>query len=440
MLVLLLASALVLGTQDPSWKHATVSAYAVNMETGEVVLYQGGDIALTPASCVKAITTAAALQILGPDTRFETTLEYDGVLEASGVLQGNLYIHGGGDPCLGSDRLASCLTWDRQIEVWREAVQNAGIKKIIGKVIGDETRWEKARAAPTWYWEDLGNYYGAGASALSFHENSYTLYFKPGKMEGAATQILRTEPLLPRLEMHNEVVTGPIGSGDRASIYGSEFSEVQHVRGTVPAGVAEFSIRGAIPDPATFCSDALTEALEKNGISVKKQEISSSQRIVFHKTLSPPVKEIVQVTNQVSHNLFAEHLLKKIGEVVKGKGSEKMGTEAVKDFLHAQQVDLTGLNIADGCGLSRSNLVSSKQFVTFLLAMKKSPVFPDFFTSLKAEKAHVKAKSGSMSQVIGYVGYAGNIAFAILINHFVDRGIKKDVDDFLSQLERLASK
>src|SRR6185437_14402174 len=99
MLTFLLASALTLGNHTPVWKHASVSAYAVNMDTGEVLLDERGDAALTPASCMKAITTGAALQILGPGTRFQTTLEYDGSIDSAGVLQGNLYIYGGGDPC-----------------------------------------------------------------------------------------------------------------------------------------------------------------------------------------------------------------------------------------------------------------------------------------------------------------------------------------------------
>lgn len=441
MFAFLVAAALTLGNQTSAWKHASVSAYAVNMETGEVLLNERGDATLTPASCMKAITTAAALQTLGPETRFQTTLEYDGTIDVAGVLQGNLYIHGGGDPCLGSNRIASSLPWEKQIMVWADAVQKLGIKKIVGKVIGDDTRWEKARAAPTWYWEDLGNYYGAGASALTFHENAYTLFFRPGKVVGDPTLVLRTEPPLPRLEMHNEVKTGPVGSGDRACIYGSEFSDIQYVRGTVPAGVEEFSIRGAIPDTAVFCSDTLTAALEKRGVVVKNQWLPPSKREIFHTTTSPTVQEIVNVTNQVSHNLFAEHLLKKIGEVTKGEGSTKAGTEAVTEFLRAQGLDLSGFHMADGSGLSRSNLVTSKQLVSFLVAMRKSPVFPEFFASLRVEKPHVKAKSGSMSLtalVIGYAGYAGNVAFAILVNQCVDRTVGKEVTRFLNELDQLA--
>ena len=114
----------------------------------------------------------------------------------------------------------------------------------------------KGAAVPSWGWEDLGNYYGAGASALTFHENLYTLYFQPG-VEGTAAKVLRIEPEMPALQLQNEVTTGPPGSGDRACIYGMEYALTQVVRGTVPAGVAEFSIKGSIPDPAAFTATLL---------------------------------------------------------------------------------------------------------------------------------------------------------------------------------------
>src|SRR5579872_5093701 len=178
MLLTLLLSTVFLG--NPTWDHASVSAYAVNIKTGKVVMDENSDKSLMPASCVKAITTAAALQILGPEMRFQTDLEYDGTIDSEGTLQGNLYIRGGGDPCLGSDRIEGVLSWDKQIVCWADVVAKLGIKRIEGEVIGDSSRWEKALAPPCWMWGDLGNYYGAGASALTFHENLYTLTFKPG--------------------------------------------------------------------------------------------------------------------------------------------------------------------------------------------------------------------------------------------------------------------
>lgn len=424
-----MASILLFDADGSLEKHAAISAYAVNMETGEVLLDKNSDKSLTPASCMKVVTTAAALQLLGPEMRFQTDLEYDGAIE-KGILNGNLYIRGGGDPCLGSDRIAPALSWGRQVEVWTAAVQKLGVQKILGRVIGDASLWERALAAPGWTWEDLGNYYGAGACALSFHENSYTLFFKPGEKEGDPTRVLQTEPKVPELVFHNEVKTGPAGSGDRASIFGVEYSPVHFVRGTVPPG-AIFSIRGAIPDPAAFCAFSLQEALRAKGIAVESKVLSvKGKRAAFHTTFSPPLKDIVYWTNQKSLNLHPEHLLKKMGQ-----GSAEKGTQAVTDFWKAEGIDIEGFNMADGSGLSRKNMVTAKQLVAILLKMKKSKVFPLFLHSLPEKGKGVRAKSGSMSQVRGYTGYAGNIAFAVLVNQCLDPKVGEKMEAFVVSLE-----
>lgn len=418
--------------------HALVGIYAINTETGEVLIDQNSDMSLIPASCMKIITTAAALHVLGPEKRFCTELAYDGCIDAK-ILHGNLYIKGEGDPCLGSDRISGSLSWEKQIQAWADAIQKLGILKIEGQVVGDASKWEKALAVPSWSWEDLGNYYGAGACSLSFHENAYFLVFKPGSKEGEAASIARTEPPLPSLVLNNEVKTGPAGSGDQACIYGSEWIPVQYVRGTIPSQVDEFTIKGAIPDPAALCADLLTRALQKRKITVANRNPSvAKERQSFHKTVSPTIAEIVYWTNQKSVNLYAEHLLKSMGDVVFNDGSTRAGLKAVAVFLTSQKIDLGGFNMVDGCGLSRKNLVTAKQFVSLLTKMKKSDQFPLFYASLPEKQGSIRAKSGSMSLITCYVGYSGEIAFAILINQCSDsQRMNAEINEIFSRLRQI---
>jgi D-alanyl-D-alanine carboxypeptidase/D-alanyl-D-alanine-endopeptidase (penicillin-binding protein 4) len=442
LLFFLLIASTVRGEDLCALEHAVVGIYAVDSRTGKAVAQKNSDLSLMPSSCMKVVTTAAALHLLGADARFETYLEYEGVIDSNKTLHGNLYIRGGGDPCLGSGRVSGTLSWKKQIEVWAEAVQKLGIQSIEGNVIGDATRWEKALAVPSWSWEDLGNYYGAGACALSFHENSYSLFFKPDEKVGGNASVVRTDPPVPMLAFQNEVTTGPEGSGDCACIYGSEFSPTQFVRGTIPAAVNEFSIKGAVPDPAAHCADLLSRELQERGILIGHQEIKpQSKRVVFHTTFSPTVGEIVYWTNQKSINLYAEHLLKKMGEVVYGEGSTAAGIKAVINFWKTQGIDLSGFNMVDGSGLSRKNMVTTTQFVAMLLKIKTSAVFPIFFKSLPQNQLLIKAKDGSMSHAKGYVGYAGDIAFAIIVNQCLDHpAMNKKIDAFLSQLNQLSKK
>lgn len=420
---------------DLSIDHALVSTYAVQLDSGKVLIAENCDLSLTPASCMKVVTTAAALHLLGSASRFETHLEYDGIINEN-VLNGNVYIRGGGDPCLGSDRIANNPSWKKQIEIWADIIQKHGIHKINGKIIADATKWEKALAVPSWAWEDLGNYYGAGASALSFHENLYTIFFKPATNIGQDAFILRTDPPVASLMIHNEVKTGPEGSGDCACIYGSEFSPIQFVRGTIPLGVDEFPIKGSIPDPSTFCADLLTKELQKRRVVIEERNMEQkNKKIRFHTTYSPPIQEIVYWTNQKSINLYAEHLLKRIGEVVNGEGSTASGIKAVKDFWGSQNINLNGFNMADGSGLSRKNLITTRQLVEILLNVKKSSFFPIFLKSLPQKNEFIKAKSGSMSLIQGYVGYTDKIAFAILVNQCLnDQAMKEKINTFLTDI------
>lgn len=403
---------------EASLEYATVGIYAVHTGTGEILIDENSDKSLVPASALKILTTGAAIHLLGAESYFQTTLEYDGAIDATGTLQGNLYVKGGGDPCLGSDRIPSSLPLQKLIASWVDAVQRLGIVRIEGKVIADATRWEKALAVPSWAWEDLGNYYGAGACALSFHENSYSLIFKPSQQVGDDAIILRTEPPIPKLTFNNEVKTGPEGSGDRATIFGSEYSFTHYVRGTVPAGVEEFSIKGAIPDPAAYCVSLFATALQAKGIYVGNRTFfSKNERQTFHVTSSPSIAEIVKWTNHQSLNLYAESLLKKIGEIVFNEGSTEAGTKAITNFWHSQQVDLKGCWIADGSGLSRKNLITARQCVAVLQKMKESKVFPTFLQSLPQRDETIRGKDGCMSQICSYAGYMDDVVFAIIINH-----------------------
>lgn len=419
-------------------EHALVSVYAVHSETGEVLIDQNSDLSLVPSSCMKIITTAAALHLLGPDYRFETHLEYDGFIDPDKTLHGNLYIRGGGDPCLGSDRISDASSWKKQIKAWADAIENLGIQNIEGKVIADASRWEKALAVASWAWEDLGNYYGAGASALSFHENCYSLFFKPGTKIGDSAGILRTDPPLSLVHFQNEVRTGPEGSGDNACIYGSEFSPLQFIRGTIPAAVNEFAIKGAVPDPAIFCAELLNKELQERGIFLQGRDLNPSSKTIFHTTYSPTVQEIVYWTNQKSINLYAEHLLKKMGEVTYGEGSTTAGVKAVTDFWTHQNIDLSGFNMIDGSGLSRKNLVTAKQLVSMLLKIKKSDLFPLFFESLPQRQGLMRAKSGFMSFNKAYAGYSGKIVFALLVNQCSNSQLMQEKTKlFLSDISKL---
>jgi D-alanyl-D-alanine carboxypeptidase/D-alanyl-D-alanine-endopeptidase (penicillin-binding protein 4) len=231
------------------------------------------------------------------------------------------------------------------------------------------------------------------------------------------------------------VKTGQEGSGDRACIYGSEGSFVQKIRGTIPAGVSEFSIRGALPDPGVACAELFKRALMSSGVVVEEKEIAEQNRHVFYSVRSPTVFEIVKEMQKKSINLYAEHLLKKMGELELGHGATTTGTLSVKNFLKKRGLDLSGWCIADGSGLSRKNLLTAKQLVELLISMKKSEFFPQFFESLSSPREGIRGKSGSMTLIRSYAGYSNDIAFAILINQCTEgQRAEERIEDFFNLL------
>ena len=156
------------------------------------------DKMLVPASNMKLISTGAAIHKLGPDYRFETAIGHDGTIE-DGVLNGNLYIIGGGDPTLGSkDSIAVKL--EEVFEQWEKLVREAGIKKINGRIIGDGRAFEGMMEEPTWLWNDIGTYYGAGTTGLMFYENMQSFSVAAGDRVGAPVKISPSYPLTPWME------------------------------------------------------------------------------------------------------------------------------------------------------------------------------------------------------------------------------------------------
>ena len=129
------------------------------------------DTALLPASTLKAVTTATALDLLGTDFRFETVLQHTGSIGEDGTLKGDVVIRGGGDPTLGKSQTTTTFI------KWQTALKDAGIVKVEGRVIGDASLFGTQLRPGSWQWNDLGNYYATGACGLTFHRNEFHCRF-----------------------------------------------------------------------------------------------------------------------------------------------------------------------------------------------------------------------------------------------------------------------
>jgi D-alanyl-D-alanine carboxypeptidase/D-alanyl-D-alanine-endopeptidase (penicillin-binding protein 4) len=164
------ASRFELFLSDSTMTNASVSLFVADADSGNVLMSHNPLMNLIPASTLKLITSAAAIELLGPEYTFKTTLGYTGSLKRSGRLDGNIIITGGGDPSLGSEYFKD--HYKDFMSSWLEEIKKAGIRKIKGRIITDDSYYDYEPVAPRWLWEDLGTYYGAGVFGLSVFDNS----------------------------------------------------------------------------------------------------------------------------------------------------------------------------------------------------------------------------------------------------------------------------
>ncbi len=432
---------------DSSLKNASLGLCVLNANTGEMVYNHNGMQSLKPASTLKVITTSTALGVLGGDFQFETVIEYTGTIDGSGTLNGDLYLRGGGDPSLGFLRYDLKNPKMKELmNIFKNKISAAGIKKVNGNVIGDASIFSSNTVPKKWIWEDIGNYYGAGSCGLNLHENQYNIQFKVGATVGSSTEIDIVYPDLSDVEFINEVKTGSKSSGDQAYIFAAPFSDKVYVRGTVPAGNRDFTIKGAVPDPARFAANNLKKQLEDSGIAVSGLSLSQYEKnneakteVYSHK--SPKLENLIFWANKKSINLYCEAILKMIGLKLYGAGSTHNGIKGVIQYWKNRGVDLDGFYIHDGSGLSPDNAVSTFQLAKILQKTTKENYYETFNKSLsfagdpndrgslrsqltetKAAK-NLRAKSGYISRVRSYSGYVQNscgelLSFSIIVNNY----------------------
>jgi len=432
---------------DEALRSASWGFYAVDAASGQILASHNPHLGLAPASTQKLVTTITALSVLGADFRFQTKLQYIGSIE-NGVLNGDLIIKGTGDPSLGSKALHDSLSLENVLEFWHKALTGAGIRRIDGKIVADGSWFDDHMIPPKWMWEDMGNYFGAGAHAITVNENLYSVFFRPGQRENDASTVIRTEPFVPGMTFHNQVLTGPRGSGDQVFIYGAPYTNHRWLTGTVPMGVSSFEVKGSLPDPGYFLAATLKNYLNSKGIQNPAEPVThrnyqqlpaEGDRKMLATWHSPRLVDIATRTNFNSVNTFAENLFKTLGKKLANDGSFSASAKAITQFWTDKGIDTRGLRIHDGSGLSSFNNLTVQQLAEILQFASGDTLL--YHTLIKGLPVAARtgnlarmfantpsagilmAKSGSLANVRGYAGYTVNragrlIAFAFIVNNF----------------------
>jgi len=404
---------------SPGLLGAAVGFALVDKE-GTVVCNHRGDIAQIPASALKTLTTATALEVLGPNFRFETRL---GLVQPSdsGDIEGDLVLRGGGDPTLSLDDL----------DTWAASLAEAGVASVSGRIVGDGRFFEGSSFPDFWDWGDIGNGYGSPVSGLNLERNRFLATLVPGTAEEAPVSIEDIFPEVPGVSWWNEATTGPAGSGDGITIYGGERATVMHVRGTVPLE-NELTVRGAVPDPEKFAAHHLREALLAAGITVEGPAVTAGELFLAGEAVpeiaedllvhqSPTLFDIVQSIHATSDNHETECLFRIIGI-----RSDLPPADAVRQHWEARGLDLTGLRMVDGSGLARADHITPRSLARLQHLASSGPMGELYEDSLlTGMDARLRFKAGMMSAVRAYTGLLDTesderYAFALIVNHYSD--------------------
>ena len=407
--------------QDSQFEHAIMSMYVADAKTGKTIYEKNAAIGLAPASCQKIVTSAAAFELLGKTYRYNTFIKTYKTGDST-----FLFIDANGDPTLGSWR------WDAtKMEKIYNYIYTALRKKNIsalGAHIGfQENKFSFQPIPDGWVWQDIGNYYGAGAWAFNWHENQYDLVLSSGNSAGDITRIKSFDPASAEMSISNFISTGKKGSGDNAYIYSAPYSNAAFATGTIPPGQDKFSISGSMPDPSLVFVKGLKAYLHENDIKIPDENAATKKTAdaaseLLYTLISPSLDSINYWFLKKSVNLFGEAFVKTISYEKTGYGSTDTGISIIKDFWDKKGISRSALNIIDGSGLSPANRITTKALVSILQYAKGRPWFDSFYNALP-EMNGIKMKDGYIGGVRSYAGYIKSKSgteyiFSFIVNNF----------------------
>ena len=440
----------------PELGPAMIGIKVTSLDSGRVLFEENAAKLLRPASNMKIYTLATALDRLSPEYRFTTSVYAPARPDAAGVIRGDLRIYGRGDPTIAAR--FNNGDYLKAIDDLAARIVAAGVKRVEGDLVGDETYFVGPKYGAGWEWEDLTWYYGAEVTPLTVNDNALDLFIKPGAAVGQPA-VITTGPPDPLLTIVNRVTTSAKGLKRDISIHRGLGENTITISGTIALDDRGYTGGIGISHPALLFVYLLRSSLSQKGVvitgksrvtgevalpsvssvtSVAQEEIATLQ--------SPPLSVIASQTLKPSQNLYTELILRTLGKLppvptatpIPNATSEELGLEAVKAFLKTAGIRPESLVLDDGSGLSRGDMITAEasvQLLTFMSKHRYAEVFRDALpiagvdgtlrNRLKGTPAenNLRAKTGSLSSATSLAGYvttaAGEkLAFSIMVNNY----------------------
>ncbi|MDH6131956.1 D-alanyl-D-alanine carboxypeptidase/D-alanyl-D-alanine-endopeptidase (penicillin-binding protein 4) [Kitasatospora sp. MAA4] len=440
---------------DPRLTGAAVSALVTDAATGEVLYQHAPAALLLPASTLKTVTAAAALDLLGQDHHFTTEVLTAGP-RTGGTLGGDLVLRGGGDPSL--------LPAD--LEALAGRVAASGITEVSGSVLADASRYDDVPLGASWAWDDQAAYYSPQISALTLTTDSdddvdsVRLVLTPDASPGRPAAVQVIPPDAP-VRVSGRVDTSAAGGDNTVQADRRPGANEIVLSGSLPAG-STATEWVAVDDPARLAATVFAAALARHGVAVRggvREGQAPADAVAVAAHDSAPLSALLVPFLKLSNNGIAEHLVKEIGRVRSGSGSWAAGLDKVRDFLQRSGLETTPARQVDGSGLSRQDLMTTSRLDALLRFARGQAWFPAWYDALPvagdprrmvggtmtdrlrgtAAEGRVHAKTGSMTGVDALAGYLDRadghtLAFSILFNNFVGPSPRPVIDAFVLRL------
>ena len=425
--------------------HGTTTGISIRKASdGDIVYSHLGDSRVRPASVMKLLTGAAALETLGADHTFKTELYSDGPIKA-GVLQGNLYLRGQGDPTLTKADLA----------VFASELKVKGIHSITGTIYGDDTWYDDVRLSQDLNWSDEPYYTGAQISALTISPNddydagTVIVDVYPAVKKGDAGTV-RMVPDNNYVNITNKTQTIEKNGISKIKVERAHGSNTIVVSGTIPLGLAKNRSWASVWEPTDYTVNVFEHMLIEQGIEfidapqISRAVVPKAATLLASKQ-SIPVNELFIPFMKLSNNGHGEVLVKEMGRVIEGEGSWDKGLSVMENALAEMGMDINTLQLRDGSGMSHKTLVTANEITKLLNNVQTKPWYPVFLNSLPiagneerfvggtlrnrmtdtSAAGNVKAKTGTLNGVSSLSGYVETkdgetLIFSIIINNHLD--------------------
>lgn len=398
----------------------------------------------TPASCLKLVVTAAALDTFPVNTFPTTSMHASGTLQGRSLV-GKVTIAGGGDPNISDRFFPDALS---PLFPYVDSLKALGIDTLRGTLAVNDTFFTGPRRPEAWRQHHFNTWYGAEVSALSYNDNAFTLTVLPGAKPGAPA-LVSVQPEVGYVRIVNRVRTV---SGKRRRIVPVQNpdSTVITLGGQIGTKAPGFAMVLPVRDPVGYFRASLLKAMAIRGLVYKPDTAAAaaaeasafadpSHAVSRHyRFTTSPLINVVEEINQRSQNLHAELALRHLGKLVKGIGSAEAGLQAEREFLHRIGADSSQFILHDGCGLSRENRLKPRALAMLLARMARHRYVDDYIQSLASpgmdgatgrrlrplmQSGLIRYKTGSIASVQALSGYAFGIdgdtlAVALFINDF----------------------